>query len=167
MTDQHHSTIERRTAEVAKDKDEAAAEVPADSSIGDAELEEMGLDDIDEASLTESGKVAKAAASARPTKKKSESDDVDAKGKGRGKGKGKGKGKDRKARKRAGDDQNRRTGPIRFVREVITELKKVVWPTRPQLVQYFAVVLVFVLVMITVVFFLDYGLGTLLLKLLG
>jgi preprotein translocase subunit SecE len=148
---------------VAKDKDEAAADVPADdSSIGDAELEEMGLEDINEASLTESEKLAKAAAKARPTKKKSdESEAADS-----GKGKAKGKRKGRSARKRPADG-NRRTTPVRFVREVIAELKKVVWPTRPQLVQYFLVVLVFVVIMITFVFFLDYGLGLLLLKLLG
>ena len=46
-----------------------------------------------------------------------------------------------------------------FYRQVIAELRKVVWPTRPQVVNYFWVVLVFVLVMMAIVAGLDYGFG--------
>jgi preprotein translocase subunit SecE len=160
----HHLTSERRTAEVAKDKDKAAAEVPADdSSIGDAELEEMGLEDIDEASLTESEKLAKAAAKARPVRKKADEAEADTSRKGRRKN----KRKSRPARKSAADSGDRRANPVQFVREVVAELKKVVWPTRVQLVQYFFVVLIFVLIIIAFVFSLDYGLGLALLALLG
>ena len=42
-----------------------------------------------------------------------------------------------------------------FYRQVIAELKKVVWPTRNQLTTYTAVVLVFVAFIIAVVSFLD------------
>ncbi|WP_242686366.1 preprotein translocase subunit SecE [Aeromicrobium sp. IC_218] len=52
-----------------------------------------------------------------------------------------------------------RTSPITFYRQVVAELRKVVWPTRPQVVQYFFVVLVFVLVMMAIVSGLDYGFG--------
>ncbi len=52
-----------------------------------------------------------------------------------------------------------RTNPITFYRQVIAELRKVVWPTQQQLVTYFLVVLVFVLVMIAYVSVLDLGFG--------
>ncbi len=54
-----------------------------------------------------------------------------------------------------------RTGPITFYRQVLAELRKVVWPTREQLITYFFVVLVFVVVMMTLVSLLDLGLGKL------
>jgi preprotein translocase subunit SecE len=49
-----------------------------------------------------------------------------------------------------------RTTPALFFRQVIAELRKVIWPTRDQLVTYFMVVLVFVLFMIAVVSVLDF-----------
>ncbi len=49
-----------------------------------------------------------------------------------------------------------RTGLGLFLRQVIAELRKVIWPTRDQLVTYFMVVLVFVLFMIGFVSLLDY-----------
>ena len=52
-----------------------------------------------------------------------------------------------------------RTSPATFYRQVIAELRKVVWPTQQQLVTYFLVVLVFVLVMIAYVSVLDLGFG--------
>jgi len=54
-----------------------------------------------------------------------------------------------------------RTSPATFYRQVIAELRKVVYPTRPQVVNYFMVVLFFVLVMMAFVAGLDYGLGNL------
>jgi len=42
---------------------------------------------------------------------------------------------------------------------VIAELRKVVYPTQQQVVTYFVVVLVFVLVMMTIVSTLDYAFG--------
>jgi preprotein translocase subunit SecE len=44
---------------------------------------------------------------------------------------------------------------IRFIREVVAELRKVIWPTRKELITYTGVVLVFLVVMITVVGLLD------------
>lgn len=53
----------------------------------------------------------------------------------------------------------RRTGPVTFVKESVGELRKVVYPTGPQLLNYFVVVLVFVLFVIAYVSLLDLGLG--------
>ena len=61
--------------------------------------------------------------------------------------------------------QERRGNPIArlslFLRQVVAELRKVVWPTRPQLITYFWVVLVFVIVVMTLVSLLDLGFGKL------
>jgi preprotein translocase subunit SecE len=44
----------------------------------------------------------------------------------------------------------------RFLREVVSELRKVIWPTRKQLVTYTIVVLVFVSFMVALVALLDF-----------
>lgn len=44
-----------------------------------------------------------------------------------------------------------------FYRQVVAELRKVVWPTRNQLTTYTTVVIVFVLIMIGLVTVIDYG----------
>ncbi len=54
---------------------------------------------------------------------------------------------------------DRRTSPATFYRQVVAELRKVVWPTRQQLITYFWVVLVFVIVVMTFVSLLDLGFG--------
>lgn len=46
-----------------------------------------------------------------------------------------------------------------FLRQVVAELRKVVYPTRPQLLSYTAVVLVFVGIMIAIVTVLDLAFG--------
>lgn len=46
---------------------------------------------------------------------------------------------------------------LRFIREVVSELRKVIWPTRKELLTYTSVVVVFVAVLMTVVALLDYG----------
>jgi preprotein translocase subunit SecE len=45
----------------------------------------------------------------------------------------------------------------RFVREVVAELRKVIWPTRKDLVVYATVVIVFVAIMLTLVGTLDWA----------
>jgi preprotein translocase subunit SecE len=44
-----------------------------------------------------------------------------------------------------------------FFREIIGELRKVIWPTRRELLTYTAVVIVFVTIITTIVALLDYG----------
>jgi preprotein translocase subunit SecE len=55
----------------------------------------------------------------------------------------------------------KRTSIPTFYRQVVAELRKVVWPTQEQLVTYFMVVMVFVLVMMAIVSGLDLGFGKL------
>ena len=56
---------------------------------------------------------------------------------------------------------------VRFLREVVAELRKVIWPTRNQLVTYTIVVLVFVTFMVTLVFGMDWVFGRAVLFLFG
>jgi len=59
-----------------------------------------------------------------------------------------------------GDDRGR-TSPVTFLRQVVAELRKVVWPTQQQLITYFLVVLVFVVAMMGIVTILDLAFGKL------
>ena len=59
-----------------------------------------------------------------------------------------------------GDDRGR-TSPVTFLRQVVAELRKVVWPTQEQPITYFIVVLVFVVVVMGIVSLLDLGFGKL------
>jgi len=54
-----------------------------------------------------------------------------------------------------------------FYRQVIAELRKVVWPTRSQLLTYTVVVIVFVLFIITIVSLLDLFFGWAVLHVFG
>jgi preprotein translocase subunit SecE len=59
----------------------------------------------------------------------------------------------------AASSTRERTSPATFYRQVVAELRKVVWPSRQQLITYFWVVLVFVVVVMTIVSLLDLGFG--------
>jgi len=56
---------------------------------------------------------------------------------------------------------------VRFLREVVAEMVKVIWPTRKELITYTIVVVVFVVIMITVVSLLDFGFGKLIVAVFG
>ena len=57
--------------------------------------------------------------------------------------------------------QSKRTSPATFYRQVVAELRKVVWPTQQQLITYFFVVLVFVIAVMALVTVLDLAFGKL------
>jgi preprotein translocase subunit SecE len=48
-----------------------------------------------------------------------------------------------------------RTPPLEFLRQVRAELRKVVWPTRPEIINFTSVTVVMLLIVTVVVFFLD------------
>jgi preprotein translocase subunit SecE len=56
---------------------------------------------------------------------------------------------------------------LRFYRQVVAELRKVVWPTRKQLSTYFVVVLTFVVFVIVIVSVLDLAFGWAMFKIFG
>ena len=57
--------------------------------------------------------------------------------------------------------KERRQGPlgrlITFVRQVVAVLRKVIWPTRKELITYTSVVLVFVVIMVSIVAVFDFA----------
>ncbi|MFF5633831.1 preprotein translocase subunit SecE [Streptomyces sp. NPDC012825] len=67
---------------------------------------------------------------------------------------------DSKKKSRKGGKRGKK-GPLGrlalFYRQIIAELRKVVWPTRSQLSTYTTVVIVFVVIMIGLVTVIDYG----------
>jgi preprotein translocase subunit SecE len=60
-----------------------------------------------------------------------------------------------------------RTTPALFFRQIVGELRKVIWPTRKELVTYTVVCLVFVVVMATIVTLLDLGFTKLVVAVFG
>ena len=76
-------------------------------------------------------------------------------------GSGRGRSKKDKATPKQKRDsvEHKRTGPVTFVKQSVAELRKVVYPTGPQLANYFVVVLIFVLFIIAYVSLLDLGIG--------
>ena len=66
-----------------------------------------------------------------------------------------GQGAERRGSGRAAKQD--RTTPALFTRQVASELRKVIWPTRNELATYTAVALVFIIFMSTIVLTLDYG----------
>ncbi|MER7211846.1 preprotein translocase subunit SecE [Streptosporangium sp. NPDC000239] len=59
------------------------------------------------------------------------------------------------ADKPSGEKKAKRTSPALFYRQIIAELRKVIWPTRKELLSYTTIVMVFVLIMVGVVSGLD------------
>jgi preprotein translocase subunit SecE len=70
-----------------------------------------------------------------------------------------------KTAKKTGPDKGRRNpfAPVAFVwtylKQVIAELRKVIWPNRKQMVNYTAVVLVFLVFMVALIFAVDFSLA--------
>jgi preprotein translocase subunit SecE len=58
-----------------------------------------------------------------------------------------------------------RTNPAQFLREVRGEMRKVAWPTRPEMINYSIISLVAVVALTGFIAALDYGFGDLLLRL--
>lgn len=75
-------------------------------------------------------------------------------------------------RGRGGDRRpERRRSPLGrmglFYRQIIAELRKVIWPTRKELITYTTVALTFIVIMIGIVTVLDYGFTKLVFAVLG
>ncbi|MEV0405249.1 preprotein translocase subunit SecE [Actinoallomurus sp. NPDC050550] len=66
-----------------------------------------------------------------------------------------------------GKSVKKRTSPLLFYRQVVAELRKVIWPTRNELVTYTTVSLIFVIIVVAIVFGLDNAFSWVVLKLFG
>ncbi|MDP9343915.1 MAG: preprotein translocase subunit SecE [Actinomycetota bacterium] len=71
------------------------------------------------------------------------------------------------ARRPAAQERKKRVPARQFLKEVRQELKKVNWPTRQELIAYFVVVLVSVVVLTSLVFGLDYFFSKAVLRVFG
>jgi preprotein translocase subunit SecE len=129
------------------------------------ELERTGAAGNGEDTKT-SGRTAVATQPLRPSGKRSrqvlepvEAEPIEKAGDSKDGGKGKAK-----TAKKTGPDKGRRN-PIAFVwtylQQVIAELRKVIWPNRKQMVNYTAVVLVFLVFMVALIGVVDLGLAAL------
>ena len=58
-------------------------------------------------------------------------------------------------------NKKKRKSPVRFVKDIWNELKKVTWPTKKDLLNYTLAVIAFVVVMASVVGLFDFALGQL------
>ena len=69
---------------------------------------------------------------------------------------------DRRARSNSDDGRRsgrRRTSPGTFVREIRDEMRQVAWPSRAEMLNYTAVVLTTLVLMISLIFVLNYAYG--------
>ena len=61
----------------------------------------------------------------------------------------------KKAAKKA--NKKKRKSPVRYFRDIISELKKVTWPTAKDLMKYTGAVIAFILIMAVIVGLMDAG----------
>ncbi|GAA2097361.1 hypothetical protein GCM10009841_09630 [Microlunatus panaciterrae] len=146
----------------AADSDPRSDDGPdADAAAADAsDGRERGAEaqpSMDEQGAVEDQLVSVGAAQRRAARDREAGKERSAAAKGRGK-------KDKATPKQRQAARTQRTGPVKFVNEAIGELRKVVYPTGQQLLNYFVVVLVFVLFIIGIVSLLDLGFGWAILK---
>nr|WP_042182616.1 preprotein translocase subunit SecE [Kibdelosporangium sp. MJ126-NF4]CEL15106.1 Preprotein translocase subunit SecE (TC 3.A.5.1.1) [Kibdelosporangium sp. MJ126-NF4]CTQ93298.1 Preprotein translocase subunit SecE (TC 3.A.5.1.1) [Kibdelosporangium sp. MJ126-NF4] len=103
-------------------------------------------------------------ASARPAARKDDAPSAKARPKAKPAAEGEALAEGKKGRATPSrDGKEKRVGLFsrlfRFLKEVVAELRKVIWPTRKQMITYTAVVLVFLAVMVAIIAGLDLGIG--------
>ncbi|HEY5820708.1 MAG TPA: preprotein translocase subunit SecE [Propionibacteriaceae bacterium] len=154
--DQVDPTVDEPTDEVIEgdvvddEEPDRFDEIVRDSGIGESDAQPDGDADSDSEKALEPAGVGAAAAGASGAVARTSSTAR--------------KSKDAATRRRDQPVKTERTGPVKFVKESVGELRKVVYPTGQQLINYFVVVLVFVLFVIGYVSLLDLGLGTAIFK---
>jgi preprotein translocase subunit SecE len=75
--------------------------------------------------------------------------------------------KAKKARKSSGQSTNPIIYVYNYLKQVVAELRKVIWPNRKQMGTYTSVVLAFLVFMVTLIGLVDLGLGRLVLLVFG
>jgi preprotein translocase subunit SecE len=78
-----------------------------------------------------------------------------------------GKGRPTRSRDHGPDRGNLAKRIVRYLREVVAELRKVIWPTRNEMVTYSIVVVLFLIFMIAVTWGADFGFARLILAVFG
>ena len=64
-----------------------------------------------------------------------------------------------------GPSGRKRTTPVQFTREVRDEMRQVAWPSQSELVNYTTIVLTVLIIMISLIFLLNLGIGKLITEL--
>jgi preprotein translocase subunit SecE len=64
-----------------------------------------------------------------------------------------------------GPSGRKRTTPVQFSREVRDEMRQVAWPSRTELINYTSIVLTVLVIMISLIFLLNLGIGKLITEL--
>jgi preprotein translocase subunit SecE len=75
--------------------------------------------------------------------------------------------KAKKARKSRGPSVNPIAYVYNYLKQVVAELRKVIWPNRKQMMTYTSVVLAFLVFMVTLIGLVDFGLAKLVLQVFG
>jgi preprotein translocase subunit SecE len=75
--------------------------------------------------------------------------------------------KAKKARKSRGPSVNPIAYVYNYLKQVVAELRKVIWPNRKQMITYTSVVLAFLVFMVTLIGLVDFGLAKLVLQVFG
>jgi preprotein translocase subunit SecE len=75
--------------------------------------------------------------------------------------------KAKKARKSRGPSVNPIAYAYNYLKQVVAELRKVIWPNRKQMITYTSVVLAFLVFMVTLIGLVDLGLAKLVLQVFG
>jgi preprotein translocase subunit SecE len=132
-------------ASVVKGKGSAPADDEADAVLPDDTADTAADSDVEE-STDDSEESAGGSARKRPSDKRDRKD---------------------RPKKSSGKRTNPVSWVLRFVREVVAELGKVIWPSRKDLITYTVVVVVFLVVMVALVAGLDYGFARLALVVFG
>jgi preprotein translocase subunit SecE len=133
-------------ASVVKGKGSAPADDEADAVLPDDTADAAADSDTDESTDDGSDEPAGTSARKRPSDKRDRKD---------------------RPKKSSGKRTNPVSWVLRFIREVVAELGKVIWPSRKDLITYTVVVVVFLVVMVGLVAGLDYGFARLALLVFG
>jgi preprotein translocase subunit SecE len=134
--------------------DDDLADDELDSDVDDDDLSDDDDDDDGEpVAVSSRGRSGRAGTSLTKTKDKA---DTKSSAKPGTRGRSTRPGDKRPTKSKSGDRPNIFARFVNFFREVVAELRKVIWPTRKELLTYTAVVVVFVSLMLAIVFGLDW-----------
>jgi preprotein translocase subunit SecE len=146
--------------DTAVDDDLADDELDLDDDVDVDEEDDEDVDDDDEEEEDDDEPAARSNGRGRGGSLTKTKTDIKSKDKSETRPRGRGKSArpgDKKPTKNKSSDRPNIFGRLaNFVREVVAELRKVIWPTRKELLTYTAVVVVFVALMLSIVAGLDW-----------
>jgi preprotein translocase subunit SecE len=148
---------------VSDERDGAGPPVDDDASVDDVDSVVDDIDSVDDVGVAGTrGQTAVATRPQRPSGKRSRREVAGAKpATDAGPVKTDGGGKKPKTARKPGESRNPLTFIWNFLKQVVAELRKVIWPNRKQMISYTTVVLVFLAFMVALIGGVDLGLAKL------